>query len=275
MRTRRHALGQNFLHHKPTIDKIASAVTRELERCAAEGRAAKSIVEIGPGKLALTNAISPIATEKDLPLILVERDRLLEEDIREGAPNAELHYMDAATDALPALLDELVAKGLGPVFVASNLPYSAASQILANVCHRSSIVAGAVVMVQKEMAERMVAKPGTGDRGSFSLLIQSYFETDWDFDVSPGAFNPPPKVMSSVLALRPLKTPFTAGLPDPLKFEHFCKMLFSQRRKMIRKLVPPEKHALFPKLGISGTERPETLELSTVLALYKASLEEF
>lgn len=267
MRTRRHALGQNFLHHKPTIDRIAALVADRLDASRSRPRA---LLEIGPGKLALTRALAPLARDRGLPLCLVERDRFLEEEIRNGMPEAALRLMDAATDALPEYVEELAANGSTPVFVASNLPYSAASQILANLCHLSGKLSGAVVMVQKEMAERMVARAGSGDRGSFSLLIQSYFEVERAFDVSPGAFTPPPQVMSSVLTLAPLKTPLTASLRDPLKFEHFCKMLFSQRRKMVRNLVPVEKHELFPKLGISGTERPEALELTAILELFKA-----
>lgn len=267
MRTRRHALGQNFLHHKPTIEKIAATVAAEL---AAAPKPPKALVEVGPGKLALTQALAPVAKEAGIPLVLVERDRYLEEEIRAGMGEAELHFMDAATDKFTALLDELAARGNEPVFFASNLPYSAASQILANLCHRSRMLSGAVVMVQKEMALRMAADAGDDERGALSLLIQSYFRVELAFDVAPGAFTPPPKVKSTVVKLHPLERPLTADFKAPLKFEHFCKMLFSQRRKMIRNLIPAEKHELFPKLGINGTERPETLKLETVLELYRA-----
>lgn len=271
MRTRRHALGQNFLHHKPTIEKIASTVAAAMD---ASTREAKTLLEVGPGKLALTNALAPLAQKRGIPLVLAERDRYLEDEIREGAKNAELHFMDAATDRLPQLIDELRAAHRTPIFFASNLPYSASSQILANLCHRTADLSGAVVMVQKELAGRMAAKAGSSDRGAFSLLIQSYFEVYREFDVSPGAFNPPPKVMSTVLRLEPLSVPLTTGMKNPLKFEAFCKQLFSQRRKMIRNLIDDEKHELFPKLGISGTERPEALELKTLIELYRQSSEE-
>ena len=266
MRTRRHALGQNFLLHIPTIEIIVATVAAEM---AAAERAPRSLLEIGPGKLALTRVLTPLADERKLPFYLVERDQYLEEEIRLGAPTCDLHFMDAATQLLPDLIDKMRADGLTPIFVASNLPYSASSQILANMCHRSSDLSGAVVMVQKELAERMAAPAGESERGALSLLIQSYFQVEMAFDVGPGAFTPPPKVQSTVLKLRPLAIPVTQELKEPLKFEHFCKMLFSQRRKMVRNMVPKEKHELFPKLGISGTERPETLKLETILALYR------
>lgn len=270
MRTRRQALGQHFLRSKTTIEKILARVEDEIR----DGTIApRAILEIGPGKLAITKELSALAKKLSLPLFLVERDRQLEETIHEGlsggAASTELHFMDAATEKLPALLTELESRGLTPVFVASNLPYSASSQILANLCHELRRVTGCVVMVQKELAQRMAAPPGGSDRGALSLLIQSYFEVVRAFDVSPGAFSPPPKVMSSVLALRPLPAPPGLQLTSPRAFEAFCKKLFSGRRKMIRKLVPPACLPLFPKLGINGTERPETLDLTTILELYR------
>lgn len=259
------------MHHKPTIEKIAAAVDKAMSAAHATPRC---LIEVGPGKLALTRSLLPLASTHNIPIVLVERDRYLEDEIHAGlseykAP-VELHFLDAATDKFTALLDELKNKGRAPVFFASNLPYSASSQILANLCARSTMLSGALVMVQKELALRMVAPPGSEHRGAFSLLIQSYFSAKIEFDVGPGAFSPPPKVTSTVLALTPLGKPLTADLPSPGEFERFCKALFSQRRKMIRNLIPPEKHELFPKLGISGTERPEVLDLSTILELFRS-----
>ena len=266
MRTRRHALGQNFLHHKPTIEKITTTVKKRILESSSKP---KVLLEVGPGKLALTKPLEAIADELKLDLVLVERDRYLEDTIKDGAPNAELHFMDAATKLFPDLIDRLSEANRTPLFFASNLPYSASSQILANLCHRSRLVSGAVVMVQKELAQRMAAKAGDSARGALSLLIQTYFTVEIDFDVGPGAFSPPPKVMSTVLTLKPLAEPLLRIGEDPLKFEHFCKMIFSQRRKMVRNLFSDEKQQLFPKLGISGTERPEALKLETILELYR------
>lgn len=268
MRTRQQVLGQNFLHHKPTIEKIVDLIETELSRSPS-----RALLEIGPGKLALTHGLTEVAQKRSLPLILVERDRYLEETIRQGAPHAHIHFMDAATEKFSNLLSELGQSNQTPVFVASNLPYSASSQILAQLCRRSTLVSGAVVMVQKEMARRMAAAAATPDRGAFSLLIQSYFDVKLAFDVGPGAFSPPPKVTSTIVVMRPLESRLIAQLEEPLKFEQFCKMLFSQRRKMIRNLIPPEHHDVFAKEGMSGTERPEVLELKTVIRLYQRAVE--
>ncbi len=274
MKSRQQVLGQNFLHHKPTIQKITDLVVREMTACT---RAPKSILEIGPGGLALTLPLVKVAVDKKLPLVLVERDRHLEEDILADLEDAralnttlpyELHFMDAATDKFKELFIDLEKRGLTPVFVASNLPYSASSQILANLCHLNALISGAVVMVQKEVAKRMASPENDSDRGSFSLLIQTYFNPTLSFDVGAGAFNPPPKVTSTVLSLRPLEKPAIHTLEEALAFEKFCKMLFSQRRKMIRKTIPPECHAHFAQLKIDGTERPENLHLDTILALF-------
>jgi len=270
MRTRRHAFGQNFLHHKPTIEKIVSLAESELKQAENRGRAPKSILEVGPGKRAITDHLLQVAQAHSVPLVLVERDRLLEEGLLEMGDQVSLHFMDAATEHFANLFDELVAKNSAPVLFVSNLPYSAASQILAQLCYKSQHVSSAVVMVQKEMAKRIAAPEGTSHRGSLSLLIQSYFDAKIAFDVGPGAFNPPPKVTSTVLTLTPLEKPLTADFADPKKFERFCQHLFSQRRKMIRKTLPPAAHQCFPKLGINGTERPEDLSLSAIIELFKA-----
>lgn len=278
MKTRRQVLGQNFLHHRPTIEKIARLVDIEIARATPTGgaesgaiRATKAVLEIGPGGLALTRPLQRLAGILGLPLVLVERDPYLEDAIRDGAKDAEIHFMDAAGEKLGALFLDLKARACAPIFAVSNLPYSSGTPILANLCHLSGmgLLSGAVVMVQKEVALRMAAPAGSRDRGAFSLLIQSYLEPRIEFDVGPGAFHPPPKVTSTVLALRPLAKPKTATLSDPLKFEAFCKRLFGQRRKMIRGFVPKDVHSHFQRLGLEGTERPETLELDTVLELFR------
>ena len=124
-------------------------------------------------------------------------------------------------------------------------------------------------MVQKELAQRIVAPANDTHRGSFSIVMQCYFSIKTAFDVGPGAFTPPPKVMSTVLVLKPLDQPLTTGMDNPREFEKFCQKLFSQRRKMIRNSIPPDLHQHFAKLGISGTERPEVLEIKTLIDLFR------
>jgi len=275
VKSRQQVLGQNFLKHTPTIEKIITSVRHRLEQDRKRGIAPKAILEVGPGALALTKTLAKIAADEKLDFVIVERDRFLEEGIRTGLPQAEVHFFDAATEKLAELFDQLRSRGSTPILFVSNLPYSAASQILAAVCKRIELLSSAVVMVQKEMAQRIIAPEKSEHRGSFSLFMQSYFAPKILFDVPPGAFSPPPKVMSTVLDLVPLEKTVLDRIEQPLEFEKFCKKLFSQRRKMIRNSLNLPKTGPLPdafaKLGINGTERAEVLDFETVLQLYLAS----
>lgn len=271
MKSRQQVFGQNFLHHKPSIDRIIGLIDREITHYLnSDNLKPKSVVEVGPGKLALTNPLYELVEKYSLPLILVERDHLLESEIREKIPQCEFHLMDAATEKLRELLLDLEKRGLTPVYFASNLPYSAGSQILAQLCREARLVCGMTVMVQKEVALRMAAtatKKDRADRGSLSLLIQSHFEAKLEFDVNPSAFIPPPKVMSSIVSLRVLEKQLVSQ-EDTREFENFCKMLFSHRRKMIRAILPEITSEHFTRAGLEGTERPEVLELDKILQLW-------
>jgi 16S rRNA (adenine1518-N6/adenine1519-N6)-dimethyltransferase len=266
MKTRQQILGQNFLHHKPTIEKILSAAESVLT-----STLPKTLVEVGPGKRAITEGLEALCEKYKLSLALVERDLRLKEGLEENINSTitSLHFMDAAKDEFGVLMQNQTA----PILFVSNLPYSASSQILAQLCRNVEQLSGAVVMVQKELADRMKAPANTKDRGSFSLMIQSYFSVKVLFDVGPGAFTPAPKVQSSVVELIPLKERFIKTKVEGLKFEQFCKQLFSQRRKMIRKTLADiglkELEKVFKSENLTGTERPENLDLQTVFHLFE------
>jgi 16S rRNA (adenine1518-N6/adenine1519-N6)-dimethyltransferase len=252
------------------IGKIVTKVSDILRqtRC-------KFIIEVGPGDLALTEHLAQLNHLVDqLPYAIVERDYRLEAAVREKIishyPHTELKMMDAASEDLCAYLSDLCARHGGPGMFVSNLPYSASSQILARLGESRSAITHALVMVQKELAKRMVAGPGDDGRGSFSLLIESHFKCKTLFDVSPGAFSPPPKVMSTVLELVPHQHNPIDELANRRAFEVFCQRLFSGRRKMVRNLVSDHAKNSFESLGLSGQERPETLSLEQILGLYKS-----
>ncbi|MGE4231886.1 MAG: rRNA adenine dimethyltransferase family protein [Bacteriovoracia bacterium] len=258
MKTRQQVLGQNFLHHKPTIEKILSLTQEQVTKTNP-----KSIVEIGPGKLALTLKLNEIATKAQAALYLVERDKKLTAGLQEAKVLDKTTFLDAASDQFIEFLKSIPT----PIYIVSNLPYSASSQIIAQICHarlilKASGIAGCTFMVQKELATRMASQ----NRGSFSLLVESVFSIKLAFDVSPGAFSPPPRVKSTVLTLQPKFDSIVKTTEELSEFEVFCKALFSKRRKMLRARF--EDQGLFSKLGISGTERPEELDLSTVYALF-------
>jgi 16S rRNA (adenine1518-N6/adenine1519-N6)-dimethyltransferase len=113
-----------------------------------------------------------------------------------------------------------------------NFPYNISSQILFRVLDWKEQVSGLVGMFQKEVAQRVVAGPGSKDYGILSVLIQAYFQVTYLFDVEPEAFNPPPKVMSGVIRLYEAGNPF--DIQDDRKFRILVKAAFNQRRKQLR-----------------------------------------
>ncbi len=267
MRTRRQALGQHFLKDQGVVDRILKMAESRFD-----AKRAGSIVEVGPGRMAITYGLAELASSKGVPLYLVERDRKLEPILREGLAGleADLRFFDAASETMKELIVELATSGKGPVLFVSNLPYSASSQILARLCEVREHLSGAVVMMQKELAGRLLAKPGDRGSGSFSWLMQSYFKNQGSFDVSPGAFYPPPKVMSTVLDLVPLDKPMLADATEAAAFETFSKRIFGGRRKMLRNLAEGLDEVGFNALGLTGQERPEAISLNQALALFRA-----
>lgn len=266
MRTRRQALGQHFLKDRSVVTKIVA-----LAETLARQHGADAILEVGPGQRAISNDLAALASNLSVPLFLVERDRYLLPHLSDGwIGEPELTFLDAASEGFPKFLRALRERGFKKVLFVSNLPYSASSQILAHLCHESAGLCGAVIMVQKELAQRMTAPAGGKHRGAFSFLIESYFRAGKGFDVSPGAFSPPPQVMSTVLPLEPWHESPVRQVADFEGFERFCKGLFGGRRKMIRNLLPPAAKEAMGRLGLTGEERPETLTLETALALYAA-----
>ncbi len=272
--SRQKAYGQNFLHHKPTIDKIISTVTESIDPSAI------NLIEIGPGEGAITKPLIETSIENKIPLYIIEKDFRLKEGVESFIPKnekIELMMTDATSDEFIKICKRIYHKNKKPICIVSNLPYSVSTSILSNIC--SLLLEGVellacIVMVQKEVANRICAEAGdTENRGSFSLLMQTYFKTKKLFDVSPGAFTPAPKVMSTVLKCTPIQNRFIQNKEEAKNFEKFCKLLFSNRRKMIRKslsssLDPDQLKQVFQDCNLDGTERVETLELKTVYDLF-------
>ena len=148
----------------------------------------------------------------------------------------------------------------GPWKIISNLPYNVGSPLMWDIVSRTPDLTRAVFMVQKEVAERLYAKPGTKDYGALSVWIQSYVRVEWGFVVGPGAFNPPPKVDSAVVTFIPL--PRERHPADPKALSSILKLCFQLRRKQLQSILRRagrDDTAALERLGIAPEARPETL----------------
>jgi 16S rRNA (adenine1518-N6/adenine1519-N6)-dimethyltransferase len=179
-------LGQNFLTDQRIIHRIVEAL---------EPRPDETIVEIGPGRGALT---APLL-ERAGTLVAIEFDQNLIPLLTEKF-NAKKNFRLIQSDALVTDFCEAIRPATQSRIVA-NLPYNVATAILQRLVEQRHCLTQMVVMLQKEVVDRVTAPPGTAERGYLSVLVQWYCETESLFDVAPGAFRPVPKVWSSVVRL--------------------------------------------------------------------------
>ena len=228
------AKGQNFL--------IASWVPERIAQEAGVDEGA-GVLEIGPGVGPLTQQLCLRAGK----VCAVELDRRLKPilDVTVGEfDNLDILWEDVLKLDVPRLVEERFS-GLRPMACA-NLPYYITSPILAALLE-SRCFDSITVMVQKEVAQRMAAQPGTGDYGAFSVMCQYYARPEILFDVPPHCFLPQPKVMSSVVCLK-VHRETEWGIEDPELFFRVVRGSFLQRRKKLSNGL----RAAFPELGKEG-----------------------
>lgn len=250
-------LGQHFLQPE-WADKLVAAIEPQPE---------DRFLEIGPGPGALTLRLAPhvshvTAIEVDPEMVAALRPRL--------PPNVTLiedDFLDADVDPL--------FQGAQPIRVAGNLPYNISSPILfrlldAHVRHGS--IRDATLMLQREVAERIEARPGTKDYGVLSVFIQLHADVRRLLALPPGAFRPAPKVHSSVLRLT--FRPPAVALKDPKVFEAMVRSMFTQRRKTLSNALRAfaesrgaDAGAALAAAGIDPSRRAETLQLDEMARL--------
>lgn len=213
------AMGQNFL--------IAAWVP---ERIAAEAGIDKGtgVLEVGPGVGCLTHELAGYAG-KVVAVELDERLRPVLAETLSDCENTEIVFGDVLKQDLPALAREKFP-GLRPV-VCANLPYNVTSPLLAAFLDAGCFET-VTVMIQREVAKRLCARPGTADYGAFTVYAQWHAEPEILFDVSPGCFLPAPKVTSSVVKLTVRKTPPVTVRDEKLLFA-IVRAAFNQRRKTL------------------------------------------
>jgi 16S rRNA (adenine1518-N6/adenine1519-N6)-dimethyltransferase len=260
--TPKKALGQNFLVDPRVQERIVAAAKIAPDDV---------VVEIGPGLGALTFRLGEAAKQ----VIAVDRDRQMVDVLRTqlaNRPNIEV----VLGDALEFDLRRAAEQAGRPLVVVGNLPYVVTSPLLFAILEAAAggrVVDRAVLMVQKEFAQRMLAPPGSRVYGRLSVMAQQACEAEILFHVGAGAFLPPPAVTSSVLRLRPRPQPL-ASVEDAGTFERVVREAFGTRRKMLRRALEPgfgERAAMaLAAAAIDGTRRAEELSVADFARLANA-----
>lgn len=252
----RKSLGQHFL--------FDLNLTRRIARAAGPLDAA-TVIEVGPGPGGLTRAL---LLEGARRVVAIERDRRCIEALAPLVEAARGRLQLVEGDALT--LDERTL-GPPPRVLVANLPYNIATPLLIKWLDDIGCFASLTFMVQSEVAERIVAEPGTRDYGRLGVRVGWVAEARRLFDISPRAFVPPPKVTSTVVRLEPRAKPL--GEAEPRIFEAVVAAAFGQRRKMLRQALrslSADPNALLATAGVEPTARAETLEIEEFCALARA-----
>ena len=250
------ALGQNFLLDTQLLARIAR-IAGPLE--------GQRVYEVGPGPGGLTRAL----LEAGASVVAVERDRRCLPALAELAQAARPRLTVIEGDALA--VDERAAVGMG-AHVVANLPYNVATALLVRWLGGEAWLpwwASLTLMFQQEVAERIVASPGSSAYGRLSVLAQWRSEASLALKVHRSAFVPPPKVMSAVVHLRPRPAPPGASAAT---LQKVTAAAFGQRRKMLRGSLQSFPAALgaLQTIGIDPTRRAETLSVDEFVALARA-----
>lgn len=237
------SFGQHFL----TNESIAKNIANSLEMTGM----VKNVLEIGPGKGVLTKYLAA----QDTNLKVVEADKDM---VQYLTSNKILDYNQIIFLDFLKLNMQKVFDG-EPFLMIGNYPYNISSQILFKMVNSKELVPEMVGMFQKEVADRVVAPPGSKTYGVISVLVQAYYEGKTIIDVTPNSFSPPPKVQSSVIRLVRKEN---AILPcDDRLFRNVVKTAFNQRRKMLRNTLKP----LFGEESLMNDayfmQRPEQLSV--------------
>jgi 16S rRNA (adenine1518-N6/adenine1519-N6)-dimethyltransferase len=250
--------GQHFLNDTIILQSIADAV---------EAHPGDTVIEIGPGRGSLTD----ILAARDNNLIAIEIDRALSEQLRtrySHNPRVTIIEQDVLEVDIGSIVD-------GPFVVVGNVPYYITTPILFHVM-RPPFPRSAVFLIQREVAERIVAKPDTREYGALSVNVQAIANAEIVRHVPPGAFRPPPKVDSAVIRIVPRSDPLIE--PNEVEpFRVFVQGLFGMRRKQLgntlRSVSGLSGDVVAEKLsglGIDPRTRSETLSPVELVSLMRA-----
>ena len=242
----RKRFGQHFLTAGDVIDRIVRAIAPQ---------AGERLVEIGPGLGAMT---IPLRAHCDA-LTVVELDRDLAERLRR---RGDLDVVEA--DVLKVDFAAIAERLGGPLRIVGNLPYNISSPILFHLISAAPLVVDQLFMLQKEVVDRMAARPGSKAFGRLTVMLQWRYEIEHLFDVPPEAFDPPPRVNSAIVRMRPRANP--APVSQAL-LGKVVTVAFSQRRKVLRNTLGK----WLAELGFTGefdvSRRAEEVPVTEFIAL--------
>lgn len=253
----RKRFGQHFLHDQNIIQKLINAI---------HPQPGESLVEIGPGQGALTFPLLKACAE----LTAIELDRDLISFLQEKSQAyGTLNLINM--DVLKIELSSLPLKP--PLRVVGNLPYNISTPLMFHLLQSSSLIRDMHFMLQKEVAERIIAMPNSKHYGRLSVMMRYYCKSQLLFDVAPSCFSPPPKVESSIIRLLPHSQPAVKVSNKPL-FDSVVQDAFNQRRKTIgNSLKKSITRDAISHLGIDPNARAENLTLDE-FALISESINE-
>jgi len=251
----RKRFGQHFLCDQAVVHRIVGALAPKV---------GQHIVEIGPGQGAITLPILKLAQQIDV----VELDRDLIPELEERTDRAgriNVHEADAlAFDFASLKTDSRLLR------ICGNLPYNISTPLIFHLLTYANIVSDMLFMLQKEVAERLAAPADSEHYGRLSVMTQYFCDVHLLFDVSPNAFFPPPKVMSSIVQLVPFKEP-PHKANDFKKFEDVVKQAFNQRRKTLRNSLKTLVDAdVWANVSVRPEQRPEELTVQQFVEISNA-----
>jgi 16S rRNA (adenine1518-N6/adenine1519-N6)-dimethyltransferase len=243
--------GQNFLHDRHMIDKIVRTIGP---------KASDVIVEIGPGRGAISFPLLASGCQLDA----VEIDQDLIPNLIETCPVPErfhVHNADALTFDFSTIGDQFRLVG--------NLPYNISTPLLFHVMNFTSHISDIHVMLQREVVDRIVAKPNNKTYGRLSVMLQYYCEVERCFLIPPGVFDPVPKVDSALLRLIPKKNR-SLNADQEKNLEEIVKLAFGKRRKTLRNnLKPIMTSEQWQNSAIDSQQRAENLSVADFVILTK------
>ena len=247
----RKRFGQNFLVDAAVVESIVRAIAPQPQ---------DNMVEIGPGLSALT---APLL-ERLERLSVIEIDRDLAQRLRDRFPAERLNVVEG--DALQINFAQFGQR----LRIVGNLPYNISSPLLFALVSCAEHVVDQHFMLQREVVDRMVARAGESDYSRLSVMLQYRYRIQKLFDVSPEAFDPPPRVTSSIVRMTPLGADRLRAQSDVL-FAQVVQRAFSQRRKMLRGILG-EWTASIPweTLGIAPTWRAEQVSVAGFVGMADA-----